>query len=118
MILANVNIGTGPSSGDGDPLRSAFNLINVNFTKIQGNVNAIANAVGVTGVTTVAGRTGNVTLTVNDVISAASKGYVDSAITANLAFTMSNVSHWTSNVTTISAALNQLAQRIWALEHP
>lgn len=41
MILSNVNIGTGPSTGDSDPLRSAFNLINNNFAKIQGNVNAL-----------------------------------------------------------------------------
>ena len=34
------------------------------------------------------------------------------------AFTMANVTHWTSNVTTISAALNQLAERIWNIENP
>lgn len=34
------------------------------------------------------------------------------------AFTMANITHWTSNVTTISAALNQLAERIWNLENP
>lgn len=34
------------------------------------------------------------------------------------AFTMANVTHWTSNVTTISSALNQLAERIWNLENP
>ena len=63
MILANVNIGTGPSAGDGDPLRSAFTIINNNFTKLQSNVNALSNSV-----TSVAGRTGNVTLTVNDIV--------------------------------------------------
>lgn len=34
------------------------------------------------------------------------------------AFTMANSQHWTSNVTTISAALNQLAERIWNIENP
>lgn len=63
MILANVNIGTGPSSGDGDPLRTAFNRINQNFVQIQSNVNALTNSV-----TTVAGRSGNVTLTTQDII--------------------------------------------------
>ena len=38
------------------------------------------------------------------------------AFTGN--FTMANTAHWTSNVTTISAALNQLAERIWNLENP
>jgi hypothetical protein len=63
MILANVNIGTGPSAGDGDPLRTAFNRINQNFTHIQSNVNSLTNSV-----TTVAGRTGNVLLTTQDII--------------------------------------------------
>ena len=63
MILSNVNIGTGPSSGDGSPLRSAFSIINNNFQVITNNVNALTNSV-----TSVAGRTGNVILTPNDII--------------------------------------------------
>jgi len=63
MILSNVNIGTGPSAGDGDPLRSAFSTINNNFQIVTNNVNALTNSV-----TSVAGRTGNVTLTVNDLL--------------------------------------------------
>lgn len=117
MILANVNIGTGPSAGDGDPLRSAFNTINQNFAKIQSNVNSLTNSV-----TSVAGRTGNISLTTQDIIGItnyANISYVSSAITnGNVAFTMSNLQHWTSNVTTVSAALNQLAARIWAIENP
>jgi len=35
-----------------------------------------------------------------------------------IAYTMGNVTHWTSNVTTISAALNQLASRIYNIENP
>jgi hypothetical protein len=63
MILSNVNIGTGPSAGDGSPLRSAFSIINNNFQVITNNVNALTNSV-----TSVAGRTGNVVLTVNDLL--------------------------------------------------
>ena len=63
MLLSNVNIGSGPSTGDGDPLRTAFNTINSNFAKIQSNVNSLSNSV-----TSVAGRTGNVTLTTQDLI--------------------------------------------------
>lgn len=63
MILSNVNIGTSPSSGDGDPLRSAFSTINNNFRIVTNNVNALSNSV-----TSVAGRTGNVTLTVTDIL--------------------------------------------------
>lgn len=39
-------------------------------------------------------------------------------LTGNVAFTMANSSQWTSNVYTISDALNQLAARIWAIENP
>ena len=63
MILSNVNIGTSPSAGDGDPLRSAFATINTNFQIVTNNVNSLTNSV-----TSVAGRTGNVILTVNDIL--------------------------------------------------
>jgi hypothetical protein len=35
-----------------------------------------------------------------------------------IAYTMGNISHWASNVTTISAALDQLAERIYNIENP
>lgn len=73
MILSNVNIGTGPSAGDGDTLRSAFSTINNNFQIVTNNVASLTNSV-----TSVAGRTGNIVLTVNDVIGAASVVLVNS----------------------------------------
>jgi len=63
ITLSNVNIGSGPGIGDGDPIRTAFSKINNNFTIVQNNVNLLTNSV-----TSVAGRTGNVVLTVNDII--------------------------------------------------
>ena len=109
MILSNVNIGTGPSAGDGDPLRSAFTIINNNFQLVTNNVNALTNSVN-----SVAGRTGNVILTVNDIVGLSStyasqanittantamRGYVDQANTiqsgqvnaANLAIIAANL---------------------------
>jgi len=83
MILSNVNIGTGPSSGDGSPLRSAFSIINNNFQLITNNVNALSNSVS-----SVAGRTGNVILTINDILGInvyATNASVDSKIAANIA---------------------------------
>lgn len=62
-LLSNVNIGTGASSGNGDPIRVAFTKINNNFAVLQNNVGALSNSV-----TSVAGRTGNITLTVNDIL--------------------------------------------------
>ena len=81
MSFANVDIGTIPGDGRGDPLRSAFNKINQNFANIDvGNI-----TVNVTApVQSVAGRTGNVVLTVNDIPGAASEGYVDSSIMVSL----------------------------------
>jgi len=38
------------------------------------------------------------------------------AFTGN--FTMANTAHWTSNVYTISDALNQLAERLYNIENP
>ena len=63
MALANVNLGSGPSAGDGSPLRTAFGIINNNFAQLQTNISSLTNSV-----TTVAGRTGNVVLTVNDIV--------------------------------------------------
>lgn len=89
MSLANVNIGTIANDGTGDPLRSAFRTINQNFANLApfaSNANITYNA----GVESVAGRTGNVTLTVTDVLGAASIGYVD-AVAANIANTAATI---------------------------
>lgn len=74
MAFANVNIGRYASDGTGDPLRTAFDKINHNFSNIAtGKV--IVNA----PVLSVAGRTGNVLLIYTDVIGAASNAYVISS---------------------------------------
>ena len=78
MILSNVNIGTGPSAGDGSPLRTAFTTINNNFQIVTNNVNALTNSV-----TSVAGRTGNVTLTVNDLLGFQGLNLVSSSAPAS-----------------------------------
>ena len=93
MILANINIGSGTGINDGESLYSAFNKVNQNFANVQSNVNSLSNSV-----TTVAGRTGNVVLTINDIVgytayvtqanlntaNTAMKSYVDTKITANI----------------------------------
>jgi hypothetical protein len=68
-LFANVNIGSSASDGTGDPLRVAFNKINLNFSNIAvGNVAA-----------------------------------------ANISYTMGNSSNWVYAVSSVSAALDQLA---------
>lgn len=97
-----VNVGSYPSDHSGDPLRIAFTKINENFSNIY-NGNVSVNST----VSSVAGRTGNVVLNVNDIAGAVS------IFTANI-YTMGNYLNWNSNVTTISSALDQLAARIKA----
>ena len=41
MTQQIINIGTGPSTGDGDPLRTAFNEVNSNFTELYGTINGV-----------------------------------------------------------------------------
>jgi hypothetical protein len=63
MSQENINIGSNPNAGNGDPLRTAFTKINYNFTELYANVANLTNSV-----TSVAGRTGNIQLTVQDII--------------------------------------------------
>lgn len=106
-IFANVYVGTSTNDHTGDALRNAFQKINRNFANIAAQGNAVA------GVSSVAGRTGNIQLGVNDVAGAVSISYVN-----NLPFTMANSQHWTSNVSTVNEALNQLAERLYAVNYP
>jgi hypothetical protein len=102
MSFNSVNIGTTANDGHGDPLREAFDKINTNFANIAAGVSL--------PVSSVAGRGGNVVLAVNDVLGAASIAYVNT----RTAYTMGNYQNWQGNVTTISAALDQIAQRLTA----
>ena len=78
MSFANINIGTTPGDHSGDPLRVAFNKINNNFQQIaNGDVVLNLNA----PVQSVAGRTGNVVITANDVLGSVTMGDVNAALT-------------------------------------
>lgn len=80
MAQQIIDIGTGPGIGDGDPLRVAFSKINQNFTEVYtGNVSVGGNSSS--AVTSVAGKVGNVQLTVSDVIGACSQGYALNLVT-------------------------------------
>ena len=94
--FANVYLGAAPNDLTGDTLRNAFQIINQNFANIaSGNANVVINA----PVNSVAGRTGNVLLYVNDVYGAASNAWVNAQTTA--ANTYANVLYatTTSNIT-------------------
>jgi len=90
MSFANINIGTTAGDGTGDPLRVAFNKINLNFANIT-NGQITVNA----PVQSVAGRTGNIVLNVNDIAGAVSN--------VSLATSLST---YTGNISAYSAELS------------
>ena len=102
--LSNVDIGSGPGVGDGDPIRSAFNTVNQNFTILETNVNALTNSV-----TSVAGRIGNVTLTTQDIVGInnyANLNQVTTWITANIASLIDSAPDALNTLNEIAAAIN------------
>jgi len=114
MAQQIVTVGNIAGDGTGDPLRNAFTKINANFTELySGNVQITAANVLVYSV---AGRTGNVALTVNDVAQAASKAYVNDAIASNIAivnnYTPNTAANYNGTITNFQQALDELAARL------
>jgi hypothetical protein len=94
--FANVYLGAAPNDLTGDTLRNAFGIINRNFSNIAtGTANITVNA----PVRTVAGRTGNIILGVNDVYGAASNAWVNAQTTAANAYANVLYATTTSNIT-------------------
>ena len=101
MAQQEIDIGSVAGDGSGDPLRDAFNKINQNFTELySGNVQVTAANIRVYSV---AGRTGNIVLTVNDVAQAASKSYVNTSIQSNVSVLNQNILDLSANVEIIQA---------------
>ena len=102
MSFSNVNIGTTAGDHSGDPLRTAFNKINQNFSQISltgGNL--------VAGVYSVNNRNGNVVLTVNDIPGAVTAGNVSTIVQSNLTnyATLSALANLVPNVTAIGTQI-------------
>ena len=94
--FANVYLGAAPNDLTGDTLRHAFEIINTNFANIEsGNANITVNA----PVRSVAGRTGNVLLYVNDVYGAASLANVIAQTNAANVYANTLYATTTSNIT-------------------
>jgi chromosome segregation ATPase len=85
MAKQTINIGTNPNDNTGDPLRTAFNKVNANFTEVYELVNAIS---------------------VGDIISAVNRA---SAISANLTSVDNKLS---GAVDVVSAAVVSVNNRI------
>ena len=84
MAQQIIDIGSLPSDGSGDPLRTSFDKINQNFTELYSVVipQPGSNTIPTFGspVTSVAGKIGDVILTVDNVIGAVSQNYVDNKV--------------------------------------
>jgi len=93
MAFANVNIGSTADDGTGDPLRTAFTKINLNFANI-----ASGSAPLTAPVQSVAGRTGNIALTISDVSGAVPYGYVNSGLIGANTYTNTAVANITTTV--------------------
>ena len=102
MSFSNVNIGTTAGDHSGDPLRTAFNKINQNFSQIS-----LTGSNLVAGVYSVNNRNGNVVLTVNDIPGAVTAGNVSTIVQSNLTnyATLSALANTIPNVTAIGTQI-------------
>ena len=84
MAQQIIDIGSLPSDGSGDPLRTAFDKVNQNLTELYSVLipPTGSNTIPTIGspVTSVAGKIGNVILTVDNIIGAVSQNYVDNKV--------------------------------------
>jgi hypothetical protein len=114
----NVNVAAYVTTANSAVVGYVDNAVSTANIGMNGFVNAVIDAVNVA----------NIVVT-QSIVSAnvGVIGYINLANTiqssqitaANLGiYTMGNVTHWTSNVSTISAALDQLASRIYNIENP
>ena len=101
--FANVFVGNTANDGTGDTLRTAFQKIDQNFANI-----ALTNATS--PVMSVAGRKGDIVLSVNDVQGAASLSYVTTQTDAANTRTDSSISSALTNISTLVTAANTAAR--------
>ena len=103
----------GGTSGVNDVTLTVLTLGNATI----GNIATISN-VGVPAnpVLSVNGQTGDVTLDVNDIANAASKGYVTNAINGNVATLSSNLTSINANVTAANAVISTHTTQIQTLD--
>ena len=111
MAFANVDIGDSPADGTGDPLRTAFSKINQNFANITTGLVTI-NA----PVQSVVGRTGNVIITINDIIGGISRTntqtLVNAANTASVNYTDQAISNLINSAPGLLDTLGEIAANL------
>jgi len=105
MSRQAINIGSAANDGTGDPLRTAFDKINDNFTELYDRFGGGNPNIEITGDSIVNKSTNsNITLTTNGT-GTISLG-ADTSITGNLTYAGSTISGATNNLTTSTTALS------------
>ena len=105
MSRQAINIGSAANDGTGDPLRTAFDKINDNFTELYDRFGGVNPNIEITGDSIVNKSTNsNITLTTNGT-GTISLG-ADTSITGNLTYAGSTISGATNNLTTSTTALS------------
>ena len=112
MSFANINLGTTAGDNTGDSLRVAFDKINRNFYQVNSSLNTTA-----ANVQTVAGRTGNVVLTVTDIAGAVAIGQVSNIVLNNLT-NYANITYVNTRLPNISTINSSISSAIAAEDIP
>ena len=108
MSFANINLGVTAGDHTGDSLRVAFDKVNRNFYQVSlvnGNLTA--------GVYSINTRSGNVTLTINDIPGAVSIGNVSTIVQNNLT-NYANLTYVNSLLPNVNAIGTQISTAIAA----
>jgi hypothetical protein len=118
QAIGNVYVIRGNVLGGSTPLNDVLLTVTTLANATVGNISTVsATGVPVAPVLRVNGLTGNVTLTVNNIDGAASKAYVNAAISANIAnVTGSITDSLRANITAANAVISNHAARITTLE--
>jgi hypothetical protein len=117
--VGNVYIIRGNVLGGTTPLNDVLLTVTALANVVVGNIATVsANGIPIAPVLRVNGLTGNVTLTVNNIDGAASKAYVNAAISANIANVTGTITDsLRANITAANSVISNHAARITTLEN-
>ncbi len=116
--FGNVNVAAYVTTANSAVIGYVDNKVSTANVGMLGLVNAVIDAVNVANIVVTAGIV-SANVGVIGYINLANTIQSSQITAANLGiYTMGNVTHWTSNVSTISAALDQLASRIYNIVNP
>jgi len=117
MAQQIINVGQA-DKGNGDPLRTAFVKANDNFTELFSLLGSASTVGSAPPGTPLEGELWWDTTDGNLYIYYSGAWAPASVIPSNLTYTPTTALHWTSPVTTVADALDQLAARLYAIENP